>query len=199
MKARAIIIVAALLLAAGAAGWLGWRFLGANTGLDSGEVVEAPNGRAYRYIAAPNISWKDARDAAAKLTWKAHHGYLATIDDATEYQFVVDHLFPDTYPDVVYLGGRQTAPGEWRWVTGPDAKADGGRGTLFWRGDEQGTVEDGHYANWMSTAFQHGGRWDASRVCCVTIFSYNVPQFSTSLGTGEPEEHVAGYIVEFGD
>ena len=124
--------------------------------------------------------------------------HLATIDDANEYQFIVDRIFPHAYPDVTYLGGRQTAPGEWRWVTGPDSAADGGKGVLFWRGDEQGAIAGGHYANWMSTAFQHGGKWDVSKVCCVSIFSYGVPQFSTSLGTGEPDEHVAGYVVEFG-
>ena len=83
-------------------------------------------------------------------------------------------------------------------MTGPDGKADGGKGTLFWRGDEQGAAEGGHYANWMSSAFQHDGKWSVSHVCCVTLFSYSVPQFSTSLGTGDADEHVAGYIIEFG-
>jgi hypothetical protein len=193
------IILVALLLVAVAAGWLAWKRLSRDVGLASTDIVEAPNGHAYRYIAAPDISWQEARDAAARQSWHAHQGYLATIDDSAEYQFVVDRLFPTTYPDVTYLGGRQTAPGEWRWVTGPDGKAHGGKGTLFWRGDEQGTAEGGHYANWMSSAFQHGGKWDVSHVCCVTLFSYSVPQFSTSLGTGDGEEHVAGYIVEFGD
>ena len=197
MKTR-ILGAVALILAAGAAGWLAWNRLGANTGLHTSDIVVAPDGHAFRYVAAPNISWNAARDAAARFTWKGHQGYLATIDDAVEYQFVVDRLFPTAYPDVTYLGGRQTAPGEWRWVTGPEAKAHGGRGTLFWRGDEQGAVEGGHYANWMSSAFQHGGKWDVAKVCCVTIFSYSVPQFSTSLGNGDPDEHVAGYIVEFG-
>jgi hypothetical protein len=33
----------------------------------------------------------------------------------------------------------------------------------------------------------------------VTIFSYRRRLFSTSLGNGEPQEGVAGYLVEFGD
>jgi hypothetical protein len=195
---RLRIVLAMLLLLAAAAGWLAWRLLGTGAGPGSSEIIEAPDGHAYRYIAAPDISWQQAREAAERQSWKGHRGYLATIANAAEYQFVVDRLFPTTYPDVTYLGGRQTAPGEWRWVTGPEGRADGGKGTLFWRGDEQGAVEDGHYANWMSSAFQHGGKWDVSHVCCVTLFSYSVPQFSTSLGTGDSDEHVAGYIVEFG-
>lgn len=181
-----------------AAAWLAWRLLQAPT-VETSEIVEASTGHAYQYIAASDSSWEADREAAARLAWHGHPGYLATIDDVAEYQFVVDHLFARAYPDVTYLGGRQTASGEWRWVTGPDRAEDGGKGRLFWRGDEQGAVVDGHYANWMSTAFQHGGKWDVRKVCCVSLFSYGVPQFSTSLGNGNRDEHVAGYIVEFGD
>jgi hypothetical protein len=195
MKYR-IAIVAGVALAAAAA-WLVWRQIQQPV-VDTSDIVEAPGGHAYQFISAPDTAWQSDRAAAARLSWRGHPGYLATIDDAGEYQFVVDRLFPHVYPDVTYLGGRQTAAGEWRWVTGPDGLEDGGKGRVFWRGDEQGAVVGNHYANWMSTAFQHGGKWDASKVCCVSLFSYGVPQFSTSLGTGDRDEHVAGYIVEFG-
>jgi hypothetical protein len=92
------IILAALLLLALGAGWLAWHLLNRGAGLGSSDFVEAPNGHAYRYIAAPNIHWDEARDAAARRSWHAHKGYLATIDDSAEYQFVVDRLFPTTYP-----------------------------------------------------------------------------------------------------
>jgi hypothetical protein len=198
MKTR-IMIAVALLAVAGGAGWLTWRALESDAGLRSGNIEQAPSGHAYRFIAAPRISWNAARAAAERMHWRGKPGYLATIDDAAEYLFVVDRLFPHTYPDVTYLGGRQTAPGEWRWVTGPAGRADGGKGTLFWQGDEQGAAPTGRYANWMASAFQHGGKWDIGKVCCVTIFSYSVPQFSTSLGTGDADEGVGGYIVEFGN
>jgi hypothetical protein len=196
MKSRIAMVLVLVLVAAAAMG-LAWHVLGSRS-VESTDIIDAPSGHAYQFIAAPDISWAAARDAAAKLSWQGHPGYLATIHDAAEYQFIMDRLFPHAYPDVTYLGGRQTAPGEWRWVTGPDGAADGGKGLLFWRGDEQGAVVGGQYANWMSTAFQHGGKWDVGKVCCVTLFSYGVPQFSTSLGTGDPQESVSGYIVEFG-
>lgn len=167
--------------------------------LKDSAVIEAPGGRAYQYIAAPRGTWEAARIAAEKRIHRGQRGYLATITSATEYQFIIDKVFPHTYSDVTYLGGRQTSPGEWRWVTGPEAKEDGGKGRLFWRGYEQGAVQGDSYANWMSSAFQHGGTWDVSNVCCVTLFSYGIPQFSTSLGNGEELEGVAGYLVEFGD
>jgi hypothetical protein len=164
----------------------------------SDDVVLAPSGHAYRYIAAPNITWEAARAAAAKLSFQGKPGYLATVDDPAEFDFVLTRVFAgDT--DVTYLGGRQTAPGEWRWVTGPDAAADDGKGTLFWTGYESGHAPEGRFAHWMFSAFQHGGKWDVGKVCCVTLFSYRRRMFSTSLGNGDPDEGVAGYLVEFGE
>ena len=168
--------------------------------LQSSDVVKAPTGHAYRYVVAPNITWAAARDGAAKYSFDGHKGYLATIGDKAEFDFIMSKVFPggaDT--DTTFLGGRQTAPGEWRWVTGPDGAADGGKGTLFWSGFENGHAEGGHFAAWNFSAFQHGTLWDISKVCCVTIFSYRRRLFSTSLGNGEPQEGVAGYLVEFGD
>jgi len=192
-----VVIGSGLVLAA-AALWAAWRFLSASPEMESSSVIAAGDGHAFQFIAAPNVRWDMARAAAGKRSWQGHPGYLATIDDAGEYQLILDRVFPHAYPDVTYLGGRQTAPGEWRWVTGPDGLADGGKGKLFWRGDETGAMPAGGYANWMVTAFQHGGKWDVARVCCVSLFSYGIPQFSTSLGTGDTEERVAGYLVEYG-
>jgi hypothetical protein len=167
--------------------------------LGSGEIVQAPTGHAYRYVAAPDITWAAARDAAARQAWNGHAGYLATIDDAAEHRFIIEQVFRKQYPDVTYLGGRQAAPGVWRWVTGPDAAMDGGQGKLFWTGFDEGRAADGAYADWMYTAFRTGGKWARDKVCCVTMFSYRRPQLSASLGNGEREESVAGYLVEFSD
>jgi hypothetical protein len=164
--------------------------------MPSSRVVEAPDGHAYQYVAAPNLSWDKARAAAQRHSWQGHKGYLATIDSAAEFQFVLQNVFPDD-TDVTYLGGRQTSRGEWRWVTGPDGRADGGKGTLFWRGYDNGEAVG--FAAWMFSAFQHGGKWDVDKVCCVTLFSYRKRQFSTSLGTGDTDEGVAGYLVEYGE
>ena len=197
MKYR-IAICSALVLAVGAL-WLSLRGLLTTAPVESTGIIVVSENHAYQYVAAPSLSWNAARNAAAQRSWRGNPGYLATIDTAGEYQLILDRLFPKTYPDVTYLGGRQNTRGEWRWVAGPDGAEDGGKGRLFWNGDEQGTVQPGRYANWMPTAFQHGGKWDVAKVCCVTIFSYLVPQFSTSLGTGDAEEHVEGYLVEYGD
>ena len=194
---RIIAIGMAILGTALAVSWLAWHFL-VTPAMDTTPVIPVAENHAYQFVAAQDMGWEDARIAAARLSWRGHSGYLATIENAAEYQLVLDRVFSRRYPDVTYLGGRQTAPGEWRWVTGPDGAADGGKGKLFWRGGDQGSAQGEHYAVWMATAFQHGGDWDVSKVCCVTIFSYGIPQFSTSLGTGIADENIAGYLVEFG-
>jgi hypothetical protein len=194
---RFVAIGVALIVTAAAAVWLTWYIL-ITPAMETTPVIPVAENHAYQFIALQDARWEEARIAAEKLSWRGHAGYLATIEDAAEYRLILDRVFHYGYPDVTYLGGRQTAPGEWRWVTGPDGAAEGGKGTLFWSGDEQGAVPAGRYANWMSTAFQHGGKWDIAKVCCVSLFSYGVPQFSTSLGNGDDQEHVAGYVVEFG-
>lgn len=166
--------------------------------LKTGSVLEGPDGHGYQYVAAANISWDDARDGAQARSWRGMPGYLGTIDNKAEFDFVVGTLFRKQYPDVTYLGGRQTAPGDWRWVTGPDGGADGGKGKLFWRGYADGKPQNGAFSDWMDTAFGTGGKWDVHKVCCVTLFSYHRPQFSNSLGTGDRDEGVSGYLVEYG-
>jgi hypothetical protein len=194
---RIFAVPLSIIFAAAAAGWLAWHIL-VMPAMETSPIVPVAKEHAYQFIALQDGSWEEARVAASKLSWRGHPGYLATIEDVAEFQLILARVFHYGYPDVTYLGGRQTAPGEWRWVTGPDGAADGGKGKLFWRGYEQGSAQGGTYSNWMATAFQHGGRWDVGQVCCVSIFSYGLPQFSTSLGTGDVDENIAGYLVEFG-
>src|SRR5207237_206710 len=90
---RTIAIVSAIVLGAAAALWLVWRFLLAAPTLESMPVVETVDGHAYQFVAAPDISWEGARAAASRLSWHGHRGYLATIDDAAEYQRILDRVF----------------------------------------------------------------------------------------------------------
>ena len=79
------------------------------------------NGHFYDAISVPGgISWQDARDAAASMTFMGLQGHLATITSADEQQFLND-TFPGTHGFI--LGGFQPpgSPepgGGWQWVTG---------------------------------------------------------------------------------
>ena len=170
--------------------WLGWKVAFPpppdNTPLvfdepGTTQVVERPNGHAYQYIRSPNLTWDAAKAAAEKLTHKGQRGYLATMNDRAEMDFVMKALFPDP-TDVVYIGGRQTAPNEWRWVTGPDASEDGGKGRLFWTGNARGQAPEGAFADWMFTAFQHGSTGQSLETIkiglpgCIGFFHPIAPQ-----------------------
>lgn len=155
----------------------------------STQVIERLGGHAYQYIAAPNITWDAARAAAENMSHKGQAGYRRPITDEAEFRFVMEKLLPADN-DVTLLGGRQTAPNEWRWVTGPEAAMDGGKGRLFWTGMEKGSAPDGAYANWMYTAFQHGGNWDSAQ-CLLrdpVLDPAEAPvQRRFSLGNGDPK------------
>ena len=161
-------------------------------------VIPVSPGHAYQYVAAPDKTWDKARLDAKMMSWQGHPGYLATIDDAAEFRLIIDTLFKKQYPDTTYLGGHQTAMGEWRWVTGPDGRSEDGKGKLLWHGFENGAGAASAFGGWQATTFNHGGKWDSHKICCVTLFSYHRPQLSAALGDGDPDEGVAGYLVEFG-
>ncbi len=133
------------------------------------------------------------------MTWRGQQGYLATITSAAEHAFLVEKLFGRNYADVTYLGGRQTAPREWRWVTGPEGREDEARGRLFWTATRTARSRNGQFANWQAPAFQHGGRWgcatglSASR-STATAFRSSAPPTATAIG----KKAWQGYLVEFG-
>ncbi len=99
----------------------------------------------------------------------------------------------------------ETANGHaYQFIAAPDITWEGARAAasrLSWQGHRGylATIDDeAEYQRILDRVFSHGGKWDTGKVCCVSIFSYGVPQFSTSQGNGDADEHVAGYLVEFG-
>ena len=80
-------------------------------------VADGGNGHFYEQVDG-EISWTDARDAAAAKSFMGATGHLATSTSAAENQFLTDHL--DTFHH--WLGGFQfdkldEPAGHWRWVT----------------------------------------------------------------------------------
>jgi hypothetical protein len=89
-------------------------------------LVWSGNGHAYDAIAATGgISWTDAREAAAASSLDGCPGYLATLTDMEENQFIVDNL-PEALPPGrrgYWIGGWQPPgsvepAGGWTWITG---------------------------------------------------------------------------------
>src|ERR1700722_5604132 len=85
------------------------------------------NGHYYDFINDPNITWTDAKAAAAGQVFDGVHGYLTTITSAAENAFMASNFSAEAGPfQDGWVGGYQDtgAPdysepdGGWRWVTG---------------------------------------------------------------------------------
>lgn len=143
-------------------------------------------GHYYEFVAAPGICWSAARTAAAGRTYQGMQGYLATITNQDEQDFLMGRQ------NGLYWFGASDADveGEWRWKTGPEA------GTQIWKGD--GATGYGlAYTNWLTgqpddyrnawrpqgedygALYGQSGRWNDLDEC----------------GTGASP---AGYVVEYG-
>ena len=92
----------------------------------------------YEFVAAPGITWQEAKEAAENSVHEGLPGYLVTITSDEENQFLYSHFSGREH---VFIGATDEAvEGEWRWVTGPET------GTLFWLGDMNGQPQA--YARW---------------------------------------------------
>jgi hypothetical protein len=142
------------------------------------EVVYYPgNGHLYEVVTVPGgISWDDAKIAAEQRQLLGATGYLATISDQDENDYLTARLVGDGW-----FGASDSAvEGEWRWVTGPEA------GTLFWLGTGGGVLQEDQFANWASGEpndfgpgedcaqfYGNGSGWN-DLPCSMTLGSYVV-------------------------
>ena len=104
-------------------------------------------GHTYEFVEAENITWEEAREAAAERTYNGKQGYLVTITSEEEQEFIESM---DT-TGRIWIGATDSAEeGTWRWVTGPEGQEDGGQGRHFFTqtGDEGGNPVDDNYENW---------------------------------------------------
>ncbi len=173
----------------------------------------------YRFIDRPGISWSAARAEASSPAMKYYglEGYLATITSSGENDFIQQKT-----KGVGWIGASDRAvEGEWRWVTGPEGNADGGRGFLFWKGtgyqaktnpSTYGPV-NGAYHNWNRwanplPANPNPANWEPNNsggnesYAHITYFK-NTPNESLRWNDlpdqgGSGEYVPAGYLIEYG-
>ena len=113
-------------------------------------VFNPKNGHYYEFVAERELTFPEAKASAESRTLvtkdgKRLQGYLATLTEEHEQELLDKHFTadPTVHTDVWVGASDEAVDDEWRWVAGPEAKMDGGKGLLFFKdGKPKG------YVNW---------------------------------------------------
>jgi hypothetical protein len=139
--------------------------------VDPGLVFNPDNGHIYEYVSG-QMSWNDARTAAAARTRLGVSGYLATVTSAEEQAFITPRL-----SGAAWFGASDSAvEGTWRWVTGPED------------GDPLG------YTNWNAGEPNNAGNED----CAQFLLGSGMNGQWNDLPCASSLPGVPGYVVEYG-
>lgn len=118
--------------------------------VSSSAIFNPKNGHYYEFVAERELTWPEAKRSAESRTLVTKdgeklRGYLATLTEEQEQALLDQHFLTDpTVHTDVWLGASdEKVDDEWRWVTGPEGKKDGGKGVIFFKNG----VANG-YANW---------------------------------------------------
>ncbi len=166
-------------------------------------IYSSDNGHYYEFVkydagvAAATKTWTVANGAASGKNFLGLTGYLATVTSANENKFMNDRI---NEPGWIGGGSAGTVGTNriWKWVGGPEAQ------TVFWNGNQGGTVATGQYANWQVgepnnnkglgdntpadannepyAHFQIDGRWNDYADDNATLNGYWV-EYSTATGS----------------
>ncbi len=127
--------------------------------VNSSAVYNPKNGHYYEFVAQRELTWPEAkRNAESRVLvgkgGKKLRGYLATLTEEHEQALLDKHYLADpaAHTDVWLGASDEKVDDEWRWITGPEGKKDGGRGVLFFK---DGVAKG--YANWRSREPNNSG------------------------------------------
>lgn len=147
-------------------------------------------GHYYFYVAAPGITWTEARDAAAAQTYFGLQGYLATLTSQEESQ-----LAGEQSAGTGWIGASDAeTEGTWKWMTGPEA------GTVFWQGNANGSAPNNEFSFWNIDEPNNLSNEDYAHITAPGIGTPGAWNDLSVTGAIESfdDYHPQGYIVEFG-
>lgn len=155
-------------------------------------VYFAGTGNYYEFVAAPNINWVTARNAAAASSYLGAPGHLATITTLAENNFISATFNNGQSAQFAWLGGSEpNDDGVWRWAVGPEA---GTQFSLF-----NAPTAPFNFANWggiePNDAFPNEDYLDFN--IGASFAGIAAGQWADAVQTPNQFDHVVGYLVEY--
>ncbi|MBW7457372.1 FIVAR domain-containing protein, partial [Paenibacillus sepulcri] len=167
-----------------------------------GSALPYSNGHFYEYIVkASNLTWNAAKAEAELRDYFGRQGYLVTIMDEQENDFVAQKTQGLGWigaQDIERKNGEPIVTGDWRWVTGPEGTEDAGNGTPFWKGYTSGSTSadagtvDGGYSNWVTGEPNNSNGEYVAHIFGPGSTAGQWNDYSPTNNT------VRGYVVEYG-
>ncbi len=151
-------------------------------------------GHFYQYYKETDITWKEAKEAAAGKEYHGLQGYLATIRSQEENDFIWTKVEGVGWIGATDSETEGTTEGKWIWATGPDA------GIQFYEGDEDGSAVNGEFEYWNTGEPNNQGNEDYAHINYNAAFlakSWN--DLPNSANPDSEYYKARGYVVEFGD
>lgn len=146
--------------------------------VEAGDIFFPGNNHLYEVVSS-TLSWDNANAAANGLTKYGSQGYLATVSNEEENEYIADRLSSPGW-----FGASDSGfEGDWKWVSGPEAD------TIFWIGDDGGSAEPGQYANWDSGEPNNASNEDCAQYLSGSGLWNDLPCSGFTL---------PAYVVEYG-
>jgi hypothetical protein len=152
-------------------------------------AVLAFDGHNYEYVAALDLMWTDARDAAAAHSYNGQQGYLATVTSADENEFLRANFSLLTAGFAgAWLGGQVFTDGKGVWVTGPET------GLQFSQGH---SPFGGAYSNWGGIEPNNAPSYAYMNIGGSFSGIANGQWADAINGTSSVNDPIKGYVVEY--
>lgn len=138
------------------------------------QVYNPANGHYYELI-NNNLTWGDARNTAAGMSYNGMQGHLATITSQDEHNFIINEWTNLEADFQFWIGGTDEASeGNWQWITG-EIWSD-----TFWNDGEPNNSGDGE--NCLAYKNVESLGWNDAT--CDELFSYLVEYELNVPGAG---------------
>ncbi len=153
-------------------------------GVQAAPIFNAGNGHYYELHTFTDdwrLNWSEAKEFAENLTFKGAQGYLATVTDQSEDDFLWNVLgaegsFLGAYDESQEVNGQLQHNAVWKWVTNePFSYTNWLPGEPNnWQDDSPDTPAKEDYLMYWWSATSNGGRWNDTNLISAYLINGNI-------------------------